>query len=495
MVTVFLFAGLYLLILVGIGFYSGRHTQNDREDYFVASRSLGAVVLFAAVLGTNVSTFLLMGLPGFSYHAGIGVFGLVAVPASTGAALTYFLGYRVWKIAREHRFVSPCELYRARWNSDGISILMFIVFSVYTIPYITLGQIGGGAILQNLTGGAVPYWLGSLIMTLVVGYYVWNGGMRATAWTNVFQVAVFTLAIIILFSMIVDKAGGFSAITQQLLKQKPELLQRAGIPAVTPKVWLSQFVLFSILPFGWATVFVRFLSAKGGRELKKSSINTPLMILVLDLLVILLGLWGAVLVPGLVGSQSDNIAFILMNKYLPLWTGGLMLVAILALAQSTMDAQVLTISQLFTTDIMQPYFRVTSEKAPMYGRVSMIVLLVACYVLALIKPGNVYSIANVSFTGTSAMVPVMIGGIFWPRLNKTGALAGLLAGSISVPLLFFGVLPKFGFLPIIPALVLSTAGMIIGTLLTTKNEAEKVLSERFFAPLAGRKSTANDLSA
>ncbi|MBM4764975.1 sodium:solute symporter family protein [Bacillus sp. B15-48] len=467
--VVFIVSLIYMLFIIAIGYVSQKRTQNTGEDYFLASRSISGFYLFCAIIGTNLSAFVMLGMPGAAYHNGFGMYGLImGAGAFLIAFTTYYFGLRIWILGKKFNYGTPSEFYGDRFKSNAISNIMFLIFAVYTLPYVVLGQIGAGAGFETFTNGLVPYWLGSLIITFVVGYYVWGGGMRGTVLTNTLQVFIFTIFLVLAVFMLANNSGGFSALTERVLQEKPHLMQREGIPAFSWQIWFSQWLLFAFVVLSFPHVFVRLLAAKGSNALRQNSVYYPLGMAVIYLLAVTLGVWGAVLIPGLEGSASDNIVFMLTFEYLPIWMSGIALAGLFAMVMSTMDAQLLTMSNLFTNDILKKYFKVESEaKMVFYGRLFVVVLLAISYFVSLIRPASVFQIAELSFTGTSAMIPVIVAALYWRRLNSYGAIASLLTGAVLVPVYFFtNWLPSFGFLPIVPVFVGSFIVMVVVSYLT-----------------------------
>ena len=129
---------VYFAIVAGIAFAASRRGTMDAEDYFLGGRSAKTLVLFMALLGTNVTPFVLMGIPGLAYHHGIGVFGLNAAIVALGIPLTFWMiGYPAWRAARETKAVTPAELYATRLRSPALGIVLFVAFVMLTEPATT----------------------------------------------------------------------------------------------------------------------------------------------------------------------------------------------------------------------------------------------------------------------------------------------------------------------------------------------------------------------
>ncbi len=183
----------------------------------------------------------------------------------------------------------------------------------------------------------------------------------------------------------------------------------------------------------------------------------------------LLGVWGAVAVPGLVGKEADNIVPLLISRYLsPIWMV-LGLVMILAVVKSSIDSQLLTVAHLVTDDFLHRYFRLNTERAVVWGRVVLVLFSALAFVIALIRPAAILAIAAFAFSGFSIMLPVMIGALYWPRANKYGACAALVAPAILLHLWYLQVLPPWttcGLMPVVPAFFLAALLLVAVSCLT-----------------------------
>jgi SSS family solute:Na+ symporter len=270
---ILIIVALYFLLTLAVGYFSYRRTTGTAEDYFMASREFGTIVLLMAIFATNMTAFIMVGMPGTAYHTGIGVFGWGIIFSCLYPLFIFFLGYRAWLLGKKYGYMTPSELYSDRYESHAVNIIMFILLVYYTIPYLVLGVIGGGIAFASMTNGAIPYWLGGLIVILVTFIYTFLGGMRGTAWTNVLQGFVFILAAWVAVILIAYSQGGFESITQKVLSAKPKLLQRSGIPMFSYKMWFSAMLIFCS-PIGYPHLWVRLLTGKTHKTLQR--INVPL---------------------------------------------------------------------------------------------------------------------------------------------------------------------------------------------------------------------------
>ncbi|SVB58757.1 uncharacterized protein METZ01_LOCUS211611, partial [marine metagenome] len=194
-----------------IGYFSNRLFRGTGEDYFVASRTIGPFLLLMSLFGTNMTSFAILGASGEAYHEGIGVFTLMASSSALVIpCVFFFVGTRIWSIGKRHGILTQVQYFRKRWGSDGLGLVLFVVLIAFLIPYLLIGVMGGGITLNQITGGQIPEWVGSLAVCAVVLTYVCCGGMRGTAWVNTFQTLVFMILGAITFFVIVEKMGGLS---------------------------------------------------------------------------------------------------------------------------------------------------------------------------------------------------------------------------------------------------------------------------------------------
>ena len=227
---------IYLGLLLALGLFSSRLFKGTKEDYQVASHSIGPFLLLMSIFGTTMTAFALVGSSGEAFREGVGVYGMLASSSGIIHSLCFFLiGVKVWKLARRHKYTTQIEFFRDRLDSDFVGYLLFPILVGLVIPYLLIGVISGGAVIQSLTAGlapdwpmfqafdpegnpiralhgGVPPWLGSMAICIVVLVYVFFGGMRGTTWANTFQTMVFMVLGVITFFVIANKLGGQDSI-------------------------------------------------------------------------------------------------------------------------------------------------------------------------------------------------------------------------------------------------------------------------------------------
>jgi SSS family solute:Na+ symporter len=530
---------IYLAIVLYIGIFAFRRAKNrhEAEDYFLASRSIGPVVFLLSLFGTNMTAFAILGSSGHAFTNGIVTFGLMASSSGLVIPLTIFLiGTRIWALGKRHGFMTPVQMFRDRWECGHIGTLIFAVQAVLLVPYIIIGIMGGGTTLNAISGGFVPYWFGGAIVALVVMSYVFFGGMRGTAWVNTFQTILFLVFGIIAVTFIGAKMGGFRNAVEALAKTPAfaPLLTRERIP---PLYFFSYtFIPLSAIAFPHIAIFC--LTARRMNQFKKTVIFYPLCILAIWLPCVFLGVVansvrdipaiqekvaarralaqeGQTMTPEQRDevrerAAGDDVLLRLLEHYAPLWLAGILGAGIMAAVMAS-DSQILALSTMFTEDVFAYYGgkRRFGEKVQVQtGRIFVILLTVFAYAVALRAPETIFELAiQYAFSGYAALSPLLVAAIFWRGSTKWGALATTVwtifaviavavyqalvpapapgqstlswaVGGIEIVSRTPGGTAVFGFMPVVPMVLISAILMIMFSRLTAKPSAGTL--EKYF---------------
>ena len=421
---------VYLAIVLYVGLFAFRRGTGSREDFFLASRSLGPWIFLLTVFGTNMTAFAILGSSGMAYQRGIGVYGLMASSSGLIIPLTIFLiGTRLWALGKRHGYMTQVQYFRDRWECDAIGTLIFALTALMMIPYVVIGMMGGGHTLEELSGGLVPYWLGGAIVAVVVMLYVFFGGMRGVAWVNAFQTVLFLLFGGIAFFLISRNLGGFDRIIAEIAADPKDsaLLNRARI---TPQEFFSYaFIPLSSMMFPHMAIMC--LTAEKVTSFKRTVVWYPICILLIWLPSVFMGIVAAQQFPGLRPGESDDVLLRMLSANTDVIISGILGAAIMACVMAT-DSQIMALSTMFSQDVFAHYggAKKYGEKVQVWmGRAFVIVIAVVSYVLALTLYGqkSIFDLAiRFGFSGFSAMAPIMLAALFWRRSNKWGALAAVL---------------------------------------------------------------------
>jgi SSS family solute:Na+ symporter len=519
---------LYLAAVLYIGIFAFRRAKGkeEAEDYFLASRSLGPFVFLFSLFGTNMTAFAILGSSGHAFNNGIVTFGLMASSSGLVIPLTIFLiGTRVWALGKKYGFMTPVQMFRDRWECSHIGTAIFVVQSVLLVPYIIIGIMGGGTTLYTISNGLVPYWFGGAIVALVVMGYVFFGGMRGTAWVNTFQTVLFLCFGAIALIVIGVGMGGFRTAAQAIqASPMSSLLTRERI---SPYYFFSYtFIPLSAIAFPHILIFC--LTARKMAQFKKTVIFYPLCILAIWLPCVFLGVMANRVtdIPEIRAKQEarrvlatqgrnmepekreelreqsagDDVIMLLLHRYAPLWLAGLLGAGIMAAVMAS-DSQILALSTMFTEDVFAFYggkTRFGEAVQVQTGRVFIILITLFAYAVALRAPETIFELAiQYAFSGFAALSPLLVAALFWRGSTKWGALAVTVwtvfavvavavlqevvpapapgpatvlwaPGGVEVLSRTPGGTAVFGFMPVVPMVIISALLMIVVSLMTKK---------------------------
>lgn len=467
----------YLAVTLVIGAVAYRRTSGTPEDYFLGGRAARTFVLFMALFGTNVTPFVLLGIPGLAYHQGVAVFGLNAAIVGLGIPLTFFLiGEPARRAARRLGAITPAELYAERFGSPAVGLALFAAFFLYTLPYMVTAVIGAGLTAEVLTEGNLSFGASSALILGITIAYTALGGMRATMWTNVFQGATFLGFMVAAFFLIADRLGGLGAAATAVQTRAPHLFEKTTAGAFAPGPWASWALAISLTVIAFPHMLVRVFAARDATALKNVCRLYPFVLVILWLPAVLFGVWGAAEIAGLQGKASDAIFPLLVARHLGPVLQGMALAGVLAAVMSTLDAQLLTLSSMLTRDVLRRLLPgLTPAREVVAARLFTLALSAAVFVLVLARPASLFDIAAFSFSGYVTLTPTLLLGVRWRRFTAAGAIASIVAGNLALGLAFAGVLPApFGVLPVAWGLVAAIAGALVGTALSRPPPAHVV---------------------
>jgi solute:Na+ symporter, SSS family len=519
---------LYLATVLYIGIFAFRHAKGkeEAEDYFLASRSLGPFVFLFSLFGTNMTAFAILGSSGHAFNNGIVTFGLMASSSGLVIPITIFLiGTRVWALGKKYGFMTPVQMFRDRWECSHIGTAIFVVQAVLLVPYIVIGIMGGGTTLYTISGGLVPFWFGGAIVALVVMSYVFFGGMRGTAWVNTFQTVLFLAFGAIALIVIGVGMGGFSTAAQALDTPATKwLLTRERI---SPYYFFSYtFIPLSAIAFPHILIFC--LTARKMAQFKKTVIFYPICILAIWLPCVFLGVMANRVtdIPQIREKQearrvlatqgrtmqpeqrdelrekaaADDVIMLLLQRYAPLWLAGLLGAGIMAAVMAS-DSQILALSTMFTEDVFAFYGgkrRFGEAVQVQTGRIFIVLITLFAYIVALRAPETIFELAiQYAFSGYAALSPLLVAALFWRGSTKWGAFAVTIWTAVTVVAVavFQSVIPApapgttvvasaiggfevltrtpggtavFGFMPVVPMVIVSVVLMIVVSMATQK---------------------------
>ncbi len=456
---------LYFIIVLVLGFIARRRLRETPGDYFLAGRTFGTFILICTMAATNFSAFTVFGASGAGYRDGLAFFPIMAFGTGFMALTFWLIGRKAWQLGKIHGLITPAELIGKVYGHNGLSILFALVMVVFTVPYIALQPMAGGLVLDELFGiGRV--W-GAVIVTAIILAYVLRGGMRAVAWTDVFQGLLMLVLMIAAMLMVAAHFGGISRATSDVMRESPELFARPGGQGqYSIAIWFSFLMLWFFCDPMFPQLFQRFYAARSERSLARTMLLYPAICTVVFAMPVLLGLFGRLYDPSLTGKDADNIVPMLASAIGGEFMGTLILAAGLAALMSTMDSQLLTLSSIFTRDVYPAIRR--GDASPIVSRIFVVALAAAGLLLAVTVDASILDLGLSAFTGLAVLFPAVFFGLYLKNPSPAAAIGSIVVGEALVAAYLFKLLPAFGFLPAVPVIVAAILTYMIIQLLTCR---------------------------
>ncbi|WP_446008324.1 sodium/proline symporter PutP [Candidatus Electrothrix sp.] len=423
--------GLYLLLMLGIGYYSMRRTKNN-EDFIIGGRTLGPVTTAISAGASDMSSWLLMGLPGAVFASGLVEGVWISLGLIIGAYANWSIVAPRLRTYTEQVNALTLPTFLARRFDDNTGILKTVstlVILIFFTLYVASGLKGGTLLFAHSFGASEQTAL--LITTLVVVSYTFLGGYLAVCWTDLIQGLLMLAALVAcsLLALFTLSGSGIniSAVRPEALQFKTSWLTGASLMA-----WGLGY-------FGQPHILARFIGIKGVRDVasaRRIGMGWMILCLVLAVEIGLLAIGYDALAPldGITGSggNSERVFLALVSALFHPLVAGFVLAAVLAAVMSTADSQLLVLTSALTEDL--PFFsRLTGKQRAWISRIGVVAFALLAYYLASDSNDTILMMVAYAWGGFGATFgPVMILSLIWRKTTKYGALAGMVAGAATI---------------------------------------------------------------
>ncbi|MFD1514700.1 sodium:solute symporter family protein [Halomarina rubra] len=419
--------GVYLVLALAVGVVAYRLSNDTAEDYYLASRTLGTVVLLFTTFATLLSAFTFFAGPNIAYSAGpewILVMGLM--DGILFAILWYVLGYKQWLVGRAHGYVTLGEMLGDRFGSRGLRVLVAAIGLFWLFPYVMLQQRGAGIALETLTDGAIPYWVGAGGITLFMIVYVGISGMRGVAWTDTLQGAFMLLVTWAAVGWVLWDVGGARAATDALAATDGEFLALGG-GLYTPQYVISTAVSIAFGVAMFPQINQRFFAASSKTVLKRTFALWPVLVLLLFVPAFMLGAWAKGL--GVAVPDGANVVPIMLNEYTPVWFAALVIAGAIAAMMSSSDSMLLSGASYLTRDVYRPVFGRPDREA-LLARGGVVVFALGSFVASLFTNQTLFVIGDTAFGGFAQLTLPVLVALYWRRTTRAGMLVALVGAQV-----------------------------------------------------------------
>lgn len=472
----------YLIVMLLIGLYAYKRTNNS-EDYFLGGRTLGPWPAALSAGASDMSGWLLLGLPGYAYVAGIEAFWL-AGGLLIGTWLNWLVcakRIRTYSITTDNALTLP-EFLSRRFNDkskliQSISAFFILMFFLF---YTSSGLVAGGKLFETVFG--LNYQLAVFIGAACVVSYTLFGGFLAVAWTDLVQGLLMSAALLIVPIAALQDEGGFVQLAQGLYDLNPNLLSLWKGMDSKPLSWIAimSLVTWGLGYFGQPHIMARFNATRSNADLVTARRIAVIWTALSMAGALLVGLVGLLYVQGhetLVLVDGEKIFMLLVNAIFHPLIAGILLAAILAAIMSTADSQLLVSSSALAEDFYKNIYKpnATSKEVMLVGRIGVVVLSLIALFLAMDPDSSVLGLVSYAWAGFGAAFgPTLIFSLYWKRMNRNGAVAGILVGGFSIIIWKQISGGLFDLYEILPGIIFACIA-IVGVSLLTKKPDEKVL--------------------
>lgn len=498
--------GLYLMMMLVIGFiYSKKN--DDANDFYLGGRRLGPFVTAMSAEASDMSSWLLMGLPGLAYLTGICDAAWTAIGLAIGTYLNWLLvAKRLRRYSVKTNSITLPDFFSDRYRDKSRIILtvsaVFIV--VFFVPYTASGFAACGKLFSSLFG--IDYTTAMIISAVVIVGYTALGGFLAASTTDFIQSIVMTVALFIVVLFGVNVAGGWDVVMNNA-KELPGFLSMTSIHNAETGgadsygiITIVSTLAWGLGYFGMPHVLLRFMATKDEKNIKTSRRIASVWVVISMGVAILIGVIGysmtkAGAVEALEGSASETLIIkiaqlLSQNGFIAIIGAGLIIAGILACTMSTADSQLLAASSSISENVLKGVFKINlSKKATMIiARATVIAIAAVAVVIAWDPNSSVFNIVSFAWAGFGAVFgPVMLCALFWKRSNKYGIIAGMVTGGVTIFVWKYVVRPLGGvwnIYELLPAFIVALVFIVVVSLLTPAPEKE--ITEEFEAVKANR---------
>ena len=483
---------VYLVLMLLIGFWAYRRTT-DSAGYFLGGRSLGPWPAALSAGASDMSGWLLLGLPGFAFLSGLESLWL-AGGLLAGTYLNWLLvakRLRTYSVEANDSLTIP-EFFANRFGDRRHLLQVIAAFFVllFFLFYTSAGLVAAGKLFETVFG--IDYLLAVIVGTLFIVSYTLFGGFLAVSWTDLVQGLLMAAALIVVPVVAIQIDGGLGAMLATLRDHNPDLLTLLDDNAGKPLgiIAVISLVAWGLGYFGQPHILARFKGIRSNADVPYARRIAVTWSALAMAGAIAVGLSGFAYVQANLGGQladAETIFMILVNALFHPVVAGVLLAAILAAIMSTADSQLLVSSSALAEDFYRQLFRkdASRKEVMLVGRIAVVVLAVVALLLAASPDSTVLGLVSYAWAGFGAAFgPVLILSLYWRRMNWAGAVAGVITGGLVVVLWKQHGGGLFDLYEIVPGVLLATAAIIVASLLTAPPPAAvREGFERFEAKL------------
>lgn len=490
---------IYLAGMLAVGFFYSKRNQSS-ADFYLGGRKLNPFVVALSTEASDMSGWLLMGVPGLAYFCGLADATWTVIGLAVGTYLNWLIvakRLRKYSAIVDAITIPDFFAHRYRDSSGFIEGIAAVIIIVFFVPYTASGFAACGKLFTTLFD--MSYVTAMVISAAVIVAYCVMGGFMAASVTSFIQSMVMTVALVIILIFGINTAGGWGAVVENA-RSVPGYLSLTASTDILSTVPGKYGFLTIVSTLAWGLgycgmphILNHFMAIEDGERLKTSRRVGTTWVVISMAFAITAGLVGfAVSRAGAIGtfesaSSAEAIlvsiaALMSRNGVLPALLAGIVLAGILASTMSTADAQLLAAASSISHNILRGVFRLklTNKQEMLIARLTVLAVAAMGLVLARDPNSSVFSIVSFAWAGFGASFgPLMLFSLFWKRTNRAGAVAGLICGGATVFIWKYLVRPLGGawnIYELLPAFIVGCIAIVIASL-CTKAPSDEIVKE------------------
>jgi len=430
---IIIFGTIVLSAFVGI--FAGRKVKMNLENWTVAGRKFGLIIIWLLMAGEIYTTFTFLGASGWTYSKGAPAY-YILVYGALAYTLSFFILPALWKVGKRHGLHTQPDYFIKRYDSRSLGIVVALIGVFSIIPYLQLQLAGLGFIVEVASNGAIASNIAILIGFVLTCAFVYTSGLRGAAWVAIIKDVMMILAVgVVGIGVPLIYFGSFGKMFDAIIAKAPQHLIFPGSSPNMDVTWVMSTALLTGLGFYmWPHVFGSAFSAKSDKIIKRNAVIMPFYQIPI-LLVFLVGFTAFLVLPGL---ANGDLAFLeLVNKTYPAWFLGFVGAAGAVTAMVPSAILVLFASTLIAKNVYQTGFNPGAREETVLRLSRLMVLVIMAFALffAFLFPNELVPLLILGYDGVCQFFPGVVLGLFWKRVSRTGVFIGLIAGIAVVAVL------------------------------------------------------------
>ena len=484
----------YLAGMLGVGFWFARR-NNSVDDFYLGGRKLGPFVTAMSAEASDMSSWLLMGLPGVAYLTGLAEASWTAIGLAVGTYLNWLIvAKRLRRYSTRLGAITVPQFFSKRWGDQRnlLSAIAAVIIIIFFVPYLASGFSACGKLFGTLFG--VDYGAAMMISAAIIVVYTVLGGFLAASFTDLVQSIIMTVALVVVMGFGITKAGGMDAVVSNAQSMAGYLsLSNIYNPSTGSSDPYSFLTICSLLAwglgyFGMPHILVGFMAIEDEKKLSLARRVATVWVIISMAVAVLIGVVGnGMTKAGALEKLADAETIIVRiasliaeHGVLAALLAGIILAGILAATMSTADSQLLAASSSVSQNLVGEFFgvKLDGKKSMLLARTVMVVISVIAAFLARNPNSSVFRVVSFAWAGFGAtFAPAMLTALFWKRTTKWGVLAGMVSGGAVVFIWKYLLKPMggvWGIYELLPAFIVALVFIVVVSLLTAKPDAETV---------------------